>query len=503
MGLREVLANFQIRVDDSQLKKADGAIDSSVAKLGKVAGLFAGALSVGVIAHFVKGQIDLGDATAKSAQRLGLSVSELESWNFAADRSGVSSSQLEGALTKLARTSYAAAGGSKEAGAAFKKYGIATKNADGSLRSTSDMLPDIADALSGISSSTEKAAASQLFFGKSGTDLIPLLNEGSAGMAALRARAEELGGGLSNEFGKNAEAANDALGDVNFALTGLKSKLTVAVLPAVTAMANGLASLIGMIQKNQVAMTLIKGTLIALGIVLVILGVQWLAAFAVPLAIGLLVAAGLAAIILLVDDLVAMFKGERSVIAAFIDELYGAGTAAELVKFLTQAWENFMVGLEETPAVLAAIWKSITDGFALIWDTSMQLGSALEQTLMAPFEALEAAINRARNGLAGLLELVGVQAPNFATLTDGSRTATRGITTARGLNAALAPAASVSAPPGVGGASGGAGGGAGPVSVTINARTGASAEEIAAHASRAIQVQNEKAARDFSRIRPK
>lgn len=503
MALREVLANFEIRVDDRQLQKANGAIDASVGKLGQLAGLFAGALSVGAIAAFVKGQIDFGDAVAKSATRLGLSVSELEAWNFAADRSGVSSEQLEGSLLKLGRNAFNAANGSKESAAAFRRFGISTKDANGNLRPTTALLPEIADALKGIESSTERAATAQLFFGKSGAALIPLLNEGSEGMAALTAKAAELGGGLSNEFGKEAEAANDALGDVNFALTGLKSKIALAVLPAVTGLANGLASLIGMVQKNQAAMTVIKGILITLGIVLTVLAVQWLAAFAVPIAIGILVAAGLVAIILLVDDLIAMFRGERSVIAAFIDEMFGFGTAAEIVQYLTDVWTMFVGGLEQTPQVLDAAWDSIVSGilrvitfFGDLWEASEFVGARMFDALTYPFAQLEKYLDRARNGLGGLLKSLGIDAPQFAAIGESDRTV------GRGLGAALAPRPTLSSTPNFGGGTPAASPGA-PVSVTINARTGASAEEIAAHAARALQAQNENAARDFRRARAK
>jgi hypothetical protein len=72
----------------------------------------------------------------------------------------------------------------------------------------------VADAISGLKSDTEKAAVAEEFFGRAGRELLPVLMQGSAGIAELQQRARELGLTLTNEDAVAAAELDDALGSL-------------------------------------------------------------------------------------------------------------------------------------------------------------------------------------------------------------------------------------------------------------------------------------------------
>lgn len=71
----------------------------------------------------------------------------------------------------------------------------------------------------------ERTALAMKIFGKSGSELVPLLGKGSAGIAELAAKANELGVVFSDDAVKAGGAFDDALKDVNSSIEGLRNAL--------------------------------------------------------------------------------------------------------------------------------------------------------------------------------------------------------------------------------------------------------------------------------------
>lgn len=118
----------------------------------------------------------------------------------------------------------------------LSQLNIATKNADGSTRDFTSVLLDLADKFQGMPDGVEKTALAMEIFGRSGKDLIPLLNQGREGIIELQKKADELGITLSGEnveaFRKYIEASKD-LKDSQLAI-----KMTIGqeTIPAITEM---------------------------------------------------------------------------------------------------------------------------------------------------------------------------------------------------------------------------------------------------------------------------
>lgn len=192
-----------LRVAEKQLK-AFGSKVSSIGRQTFAAGAAAMSGLVGAGTYFA----NVGDSVAKAAKRTGMSAEAFSALGYAAELSGVSTEDLEAGVRKMQRTLAAAAGGSKSAQDGLAALGLTAESLLG-------LAPDrqmevIADRLTRIRNPALQASAAMNIFGRNGANLLPLLQEGAAGMQALKDEAARLGLVVSTEDATAAEALNDA-----------------------------------------------------------------------------------------------------------------------------------------------------------------------------------------------------------------------------------------------------------------------------------------------------
>ena len=185
----------------------------------------AGAAFVGISQH--------ADKMAKSAQKIGIPIEELSTLAHAAELSGVSFSNLETGIGRFSSNiTDALSGLSTEGVLAFQSLDVSLKNLDGATKTTSELLGDIAERFQSMPDGAEKTAIAMRVFGKSGRDLIPMLNQGRDGIKSMTDEAARLGLQLSGETGKAAEAFNDNLTKVGQVMKGIAIQVVSNVLPA-------------------------------------------------------------------------------------------------------------------------------------------------------------------------------------------------------------------------------------------------------------------------------
>lgn len=215
------------------------------------AGSLAALYGVSSFTGFIKSQIDLADATGKMAQKVGVSVEELSKLQYAAKLADVDTQQLQSGLVRLAKGMGEAAQGTGEANKAFTAMGISLKNTDGSLKTSSQVLGDVADAFAKYEDGAQKTALAVALFGRSGADLIPLLNGGRDAIKGAGDELERYGGVITAQAAKNAEIFNDNLTRLTTIGTAFGKSIANDILPYLTklteeflvARANGLGFL--------------------------------------------------------------------------------------------------------------------------------------------------------------------------------------------------------------------------------------------------------------------
>src|SRR5262249_310889 len=129
-------------------------------------------------------------------------------------------------------------GAGGEAAQAFKALQVNVQNADGTLKSSSDMLAELADKFAGLEDSAAKTALAIAIFGKGGAGMIPLLNEGSKGLGNATDEARKFGLVVDGQTAQAAAAFNDNLKRVNAAMAGMITQITAGMLPTMEQLSN-------------------------------------------------------------------------------------------------------------------------------------------------------------------------------------------------------------------------------------------------------------------------
>lgn len=217
--------------------KSAKAIEQRAQRMGKAldaafkvaAAAFVSIGSAAAIA--IKSAVDRADELSKTAQKIGVTTEALSALAYAAELADVDLGTLQGGLARLTKFQNEAASGTEKNVALFQALGIEFKNVDGTLRNTEEVFRDFAKVFQALPDGANKTALALDVFGKSGANLIPLLNGGAQGLDEMRDKAERLGIVVSTETGKAAEEFNDQLTDLKLASTGLATAIAAELLP--------------------------------------------------------------------------------------------------------------------------------------------------------------------------------------------------------------------------------------------------------------------------------
>lgn len=216
-------------------------------EVGKVFANIVGTVSsyTSGLVNLLRQQAILIDRQSKLAQAIGLADAELAAIGLAGELAGVSLEQVGNAANRLNVTLGRASQGNKAAQKAFADLGISFSDLAG--LSPADQFAAIAEAISSLPTQAERAAAAVQIFGKSGAELLPLFDGGSAGIKAAAEQAERLGLALTNEQANSVEKMNDSLTLVSKAFSGIIQQVVAYLSPAVSAVATAFTNFIGTI----------------------------------------------------------------------------------------------------------------------------------------------------------------------------------------------------------------------------------------------------------------
>jgi hypothetical protein len=198
--------------DIKGVEKAGLEANNALGGMGKILGsvtggvlaLGAGLSAAGVVA-FAKGAIDAADNMRDLSQKTGVSVENLSRFQQAAQMAGTDVEAVGKGLVKLGRNMVEAAEtGKGPAAEALNYLGISAVDATGKLKSADQVMLEVADKFQQMPDGAKKAQLAIDLLGKSGADIVPMLNEG-------RQSIEDLAATMSTEFSDKADAYNDSL----------------------------------------------------------------------------------------------------------------------------------------------------------------------------------------------------------------------------------------------------------------------------------------------------
>ena len=176
--------------------------------------------------------LDTGDAIDKASIRLGIGAERLQSLQYAAKMSGATAEDMNSALGKLNENiAKAAAGKNEELASLFKKLGISLRDANGHVRTAADVLPEFADAIQRNTNSSVRARMAIAAFGDAGQKLIPMLQDGSKGLADMEKRAHDLGLTMSQDDVKAAASLGDKFTDLGSVFDSFGNTISAKLAP--------------------------------------------------------------------------------------------------------------------------------------------------------------------------------------------------------------------------------------------------------------------------------
>ena len=361
-ALRELLAVFGVEFDDEGIKKGEHAVEGFKEKLGKAAEVFAEALAIDQVKEFVQGTVEAGARVGDLSERLGLSAHELQAFQFAASLAGVDAEGAAHSLSLFNRTIGEAAGGGGEAAQTFAKLGISVRDSQGHVRDTTAVLGDVAEAFVGMGSQQERAAEAMKLFGRDGAAMLPVLADGREGIAGLRAEFEELGGGMSDAFVKQAKKVDDEEQKLALGFRSIKTAIVAEMLPGLLRVVDWFKQGVVWFQRFTRETNAVKTALMFFGGGAIIGGLRSLStALGGVIAEELLLAAPVVLAYLAFDDLFTFVNGGQSVIGSLVDRFLGIGKGAEYA-------------------------EDLGDALRFVKDIAGPLGTLIEQSIVAPFK---------------------------------------------------------------------------------------------------------------------
>ena len=217
----------------TDMDNAKSTVGNAVTVMKNAAIALGGAFSAQMFVGWMKGAIDAADEISKLSTKTGIAVSDLSGLQLAFQLGGAETGAFATSMSKLAKQVV-------EGNGALKSLGIETRNADGTVRGIKDILYETADAFKETEDGTAKTALAIEIFGKSGADLIPILNTGSDGLREMDEMARKLGLTFDEETGKKAEEFNDTMDLIGLSSQGVARQVAAELLPTLTSLAGNL-----------------------------------------------------------------------------------------------------------------------------------------------------------------------------------------------------------------------------------------------------------------------
>jgi hypothetical protein len=272
-----------LQVQSAQLRQgldaANAKLDSFAKKAESAAKLITSAFAfsmakqaAGALTGFIKSGADAADNMGKLAASVGTPVEELSKLAYAAEFSGSSTEEMGAALGKLSKQMGEAQSGSKEQAALFQGMGVSITDASGKMRSSGDVFRDIAQRFSEVEDGAAKTALAQELFGQSGAALIPLLNEGEAGLARFGDEAARAGRVVTEEGAAASAQFNDALKRLGDASQNLATRVAQDLAPGLAKLADSLVNSEGQTSAFDMAANALTATIRTLASAGVIVG---------------------------------------------------------------------------------------------------------------------------------------------------------------------------------------------------------------------------------------
>lgn len=351
MIVKELIARLGLSIDEAAFSRADAMI----AGLSKSFVAFGTAAIAGVAVAMVgltKSTANAADHFKKLSQSNGVNSITLQEFAYSADLADVSTDELAMGLGHLAKTG---------------------------VKDVSKEVLRLADQFQKMPDDGAKVQLAMEKFGRSGRRMIPWLNAGAKGLADLAQEAHDLGIIFDTDAQNAAEEFNDNITRLGYGFAGLRNVIGNALMPVLNKLVLALLTFVKFVRANwqpvvqkitlafkTLAFVMAGGLLAAitsniaaiitavswygaLGIASIAAGAKAALAWALAAAPVVLLAAGFAAMLLVLEDVYVWLKGGDSLIGEMLPK-WNAFVEAFMMHKAQEPWWLFW--LREGAAIL-------------------------------------------------------------------------------------------------------------------------------------------------------
>lgn len=248
-GVQQVISAFRaVEREEARLVNQTKQASAAMSSLKQVGKEFAGgilpqlgaAAAGAALLGLGKSALDTADSIGKLGQKTGITAETLSVFSFAARTADVEAGTMNKSFQFFARTMADVDAGSKDATAAVTAlFGSATALNGLTM---DERLRKITDALGSMEAGAAKADLATKFFGRSGGELIPLLDDMAGKFDETRDRAAAFGLVVDSELAAAAQNANDRMTDLRSAVEGAAVQFMTGLAPALADVADGMVN---------------------------------------------------------------------------------------------------------------------------------------------------------------------------------------------------------------------------------------------------------------------
>lgn len=337
------------------------------------------------------------DDLATLSQQTGLTTDEIQGMQYASELVDVSFESMNGALKKMKKTMT----GQEET---WQQLGISVTNADGSMRSATDVFYESLTALSQIENETERDQLAMQLFGKSADELAGIIDDGGESLKKYSQQAKDLGLVMDEETITAMNSLNDTVDELkaNFgaSLIQLGASLATALAPALTTISEKIKSITEKIRNltpEQSAMILKITGIVAAIAPLLLIGGKLITGIGMLLTFAPAVTAALGALSLKMLLIPAIIAG---VVAGVIWMIKNwdkvKAKAIELKDNVVAAWQNLKASTLEA-------WEALKSDISAAWDNikagAVSKANAIKSSVVSTFNSLKATVSSIFNSI--------------------------------------------------------------------------------------------------------
>lgn len=244
-------ANNAIDESSDKAESFHSKLSTGIGKAAKWGTAIVGGATVaaGALVKFAESSASTTDNIDKMSQKIGISRQAYQELDFICSQSGTSVDTLQAGMKSLTAAMDGAASGTESNVEQFQKLGVSVTDANGNLRSQEEVMWETLSALQGMENQTEKARLATELFGRSGTELMPLLNGASGSIDEMKQQAHDLGLVLEDDVIDSGVSLTDTLDQMKRAFGSIVTKLGAALMPILEQVAKYIIDAMPMIQS--------------------------------------------------------------------------------------------------------------------------------------------------------------------------------------------------------------------------------------------------------------